>query len=76
MEELKRDPAQSDRSIAKKAKVDKNVVTRERERLQEGGALHHQHTRIGADGVAQPAKKRVGIRVTRYELRPCIRATR
>ena len=57
IEELKRDPAQSDRSIAKKAGVQHQAVSHARRNLEAAGAVGESPTRIGADGVAQSATK-------------------
>lgn len=55
MEELKRDPQQADRVIARKAKVGTRAVAQARADL---GDVATSPTRIGADGVAQPAKRK------------------
>lgn len=58
MEELKRDPQQADRVIARKANVDHVTVAKVRREAADAGEVHHQAVRIGADGVAQPAKRK------------------
>ncbi len=55
--ELKRDPKQSDRSIAKKAKVDHKTVAKARARAVDGGEIPHQPERVGVDGVKQLVAK-------------------
>jgi ParB-like chromosome segregation protein Spo0J len=62
MEELKRDPAQSDRSIAKKAMVDHKSVGELRRVAVAGGEIPHRETIVGSDGIAQPVKKPRGLR--------------
>lgn len=51
--ELKRDPSQSDRSIAEKVGVDHVTVGGVRRSLVDGGEIHHLEKRVGKDGVAQ-----------------------
>jgi hypothetical protein len=58
MDELKRDPTQSDRSIAEKAKTDHKTVAAARAAAESGGEIPHHDLRVGADGVMQPATKR------------------
>jgi ParB-like chromosome segregation protein Spo0J len=58
VEELKRDPAQSDRAIARKASVDDSTVRAARRAAEQGAGLPHHDKRRGADGVMQPATKR------------------
>ena len=53
---------QSDRSIAKKVKVDGKTVAAVRAEAEDGAEFPHHTERIGADGVAQPAKKARGLR--------------
>lgn len=60
MHELKRDARQSDRSIAEKVKVHHETVGAVRATAEAGGEIRHHAERIGIDGVAQPAKKKVG----------------
>ena len=54
--ELKRDPAQSDRSIAKKAKVDHKTVAATRKAAETTGEIPQLKKRVGIDGKARGAK--------------------
>lgn len=53
---LKLNPAASDRSIAKSAKVDHKTVAAVRRKAVNGGEIPHHVRRVGADGVEQPAE--------------------
>lgn len=54
---LKADPGLSDREHGRRTGVSKNTAAAIRGDLEEGGQIDHHATRIGADGVAQPATK-------------------
>jgi hypothetical protein len=54
---LKAKPERSDRATAKIAQVDHKTVAAKREKLEGGGEIPHHETRVGKDGVAQPAEK-------------------
>jgi hypothetical protein len=54
---LKEDPAQSNRQIGANLGVDDTTVGDARRRLEDGAGFPHHETRIGRDGVAQPARK-------------------
>jgi hypothetical protein len=54
---LKAHPEKSDRSIAKEAGVDKNTVTRNRQKLEHRGLVVQRTTRTDARGRQQPASK-------------------
>jgi hypothetical protein len=54
--ELKRDPAQSDRAIATKAKVSPTTVGKVRASAERRGEVSTVDTIIGVDGVKQPKK--------------------
>lgn len=58
---LKLGSKSSDRSIAKEAGVSNRFVGEVRKELEEAGLVCTVHTRIGADGVEQPAKKTKGV---------------
>lgn len=55
--ELKRDPSQSDRAIAEKAKVHHETVGTARKRLESAGEVAKSATIVGKDGVKQPRAK-------------------
>jgi DNA-binding Lrp family transcriptional regulator len=55
--ELKRDPQQSDRTIAKATGASPSTVGTERKEQEQIGVVSKLDTRIGKDGVAQPAHK-------------------
>jgi DNA-binding Lrp family transcriptional regulator len=55
--ELKRDPHQSDRTIAKATGASPSTVGTERKEQEQIGTVSRLDTRIGKDGVAQPASK-------------------
>jgi hypothetical protein len=59
--ELKRDPAQSDRSIASKAKVSPTTVGKARAKAEELGVVSRVDTVVGVDGVKQPTTKKSKI---------------
>jgi hypothetical protein len=54
---LKASPEKSDRRIADAAKADHKTVADVRGGLEDGGEIPHHQTRVGADGVEQPATK-------------------
>lgn len=60
MQELKRNPTQSDRSIARKVNVTADTVGSVRAKLEDSGTVSKVDTRIGSDGVTQPAKRTNG----------------
>ena len=53
-----RDPQQADRVIARKANVSKQFVGTTRQAGEKSGEVVAATTVIGADGVAQPAKRK------------------
>ncbi|HZK89046.1 MAG TPA: hypothetical protein VFC56_02765 [Stellaceae bacterium] len=55
--ELKRDPRQSDRAIAKATGASPSTVGAERKEQEQTGVVSKLDTRIGKDGVVQPATK-------------------
>jgi hypothetical protein len=54
---LKARPEASNRTVAALLGVDHTTVGDARRRLEDGGGFPHHGTRIGRDGVAQPARK-------------------
>lgn len=54
---LRARPERSDRATAKVAQVDHKTVAAKREKLEAGGEIPHHETRVGKDGVTQPAEK-------------------
>lgn len=60
--ELKRDPSQSDRAIAEKARVDNKTVAAVRATAEVGEEIPHQEKRVGKDGIAQSVEKPVRTR--------------
>jgi hypothetical protein len=54
---LKANPERSDRATAAIAKVSDKTVAAKRETLEQGAEIPHHETRVGKDGVAQPAEK-------------------
>jgi hypothetical protein len=54
---VKAQPEKSDRAIAKMAKVSDKTVGAVRAKLEAGAEIPHHKSRVGADGVAQPATK-------------------
>lgn len=61
-EELKRDPAQSDRIAAEKANVDHKTVAAVRVDMEQRGEIPHVDIRTDSTGREQPARKKPGIR--------------
>ena len=57
VDELQRDPEQSNRQIAATARVDDKTVAAARAKLEHGAEIPHHETRTGKDGVKQPATK-------------------
>jgi hypothetical protein len=51
-------PEKSNRAIAEDAKVDHKTVGDVRDELEAGGEIPHHQSRVGADGVEQPAAKK------------------
>ncbi|MBK8689594.1 MAG: ParB N-terminal domain-containing protein [Betaproteobacteria bacterium] len=56
--ELKRDPEQSDRAIARRAKVDHKTVAKARTEAEGRGDIPHVDKRTDSKGRTQPAKKK------------------
>jgi ParB-like chromosome segregation protein Spo0J len=56
---LRDNPAQSDRSVGQKTDTDHKTVAKVRRRLETGGEIPHQTSRVGADGKAQTVSARV-----------------
>lgn len=54
---LKGDPKQSNRSVADAVGVDHKTVAPVREEMEAAGEIPHHETRVGRDGVEQPATK-------------------
>lgn len=54
---LRKNPAKSNRQIAKEAGVDPQTVAPRRSRLESGGEIPHLKERIGSDGKQQKAQK-------------------
>jgi ParB-like chromosome segregation protein Spo0J len=65
--ELKRDPSQSDRSIAKKTNVHQTTVGNTRAEMEKRGEVSKLDTRLGSDGKSQSATKRVSARGESYK---------
>jgi hypothetical protein len=57
---LRQKPERSDRATAKIANSNPNTVARVRKELEEDGEVSRSDTRVGADGVAQPATRASG----------------
>lgn len=64
-----RDPQPADRVIARKAKVSHPDVAKVRADMEAAGTVETVTTRIGADGVAQPAKRKYTRRFTERSAR-------
>lgn len=58
MAELSRDPTQSDRAIARKAKVHNDTVAKARAKAEAGDQIDHHEKRVGLDGKTQPSGKK------------------
>jgi phage N-6-adenine-methyltransferase len=56
-DELRDRPERSDRQVAAELGVDHKTVGATRERLEHRGEIPHHETRVGRDGVEQPARK-------------------
>jgi hypothetical protein len=73
---LQANPEKSDRAIADQMKVDKNVVSRVRQKVEATGAVAPVERRTGKDGKArkQPEKKQGGAESQRKEEPPKVEA--